>query len=105
MTQSKNISIAVLCVSAVILGTILVLTLLTAPAAANTPSIGANYLMFTGRVTGNDDFLYIVQPATGQMKVYTYNSGANKIEWVDKIELDQRFKEAVGGRAKVPAGP
>lgn len=105
MTQPKNISIAVLCVSAVILGTILVLTQLTTPASANTPSIGANYIMFTAKVTINDDALYIIHPATGQMNVYAYNLASDKIDPVDKVKLDQQFKNAAGGAAKVPAAP
>ena len=91
MKDSKNIAIAILCVSATILASAIFLT--STPAGANGPSIrGGDYIMVNGSYSNSLDLIYIIDTSQQKMLVYAVDAIQNRIELKDQLLLKQEFK-------------
>jgi hypothetical protein len=95
MTDNKNVTLAVLSVSAAILLTILVTMHLTQPAYAAGATIrGGNYIVTTGAFSDRLDIIYVINTAQQKLNAYVidYHPGAdNQIILQDSINLKQAF--------------
>ena len=69
MKDPKNMTIAMLCVSAAILTTVLILAG-GQPAMADAPVAGGDYIIVTGAYSNNIDLLYIIDRTQQTMNAY-----------------------------------
>ena len=100
MKDPKNLTIAMLCVSAAILATVLFLLLAADQARADTPVRGGDYIMVTGAYSGLIDLLYIVDRS--QQKLNAYALDLNRRDLLIKSQVNlkltfQRGRAAAGG--------
>ena len=72
MKDPKNMTIGMLCVSAVILMTVLVLAD-RQPAMADAPVAGGDYIIVTGAYSKNIDLLYVIDRTQQTMNAYVLN--------------------------------
>ena len=86
MNDPKNLTIAMLCVSATILVTVLSLLPTTEQARADTPVRGGDYIMVTGAYSSLIDLLYVVDRS--QQKLNAYVLDMNKGELVPKSQVN-----------------
>ena len=93
MKDSKNVTIALLCVSAAILATVLVLTQVSTPARAEGPVKGGDYIMVTGAYNKNEDLVYIVDIAQQKMNVYHLVIRDRALKLRDQVNLKLAFRE------------
>lgn len=94
MKDTKNITIALLCVSAVILSTVLVLLHVSAtPAQADTGLRGGDYIMVTGSVSKSEDAIYIFDIAKQKLNVYTLERQDKKLKLRRQVNLKLLFKD------------
>lgn len=93
MKDTKNILITLLCISAVMLGTILVLVNASTPAYASPPVRGGNYIMVNGALSGGLDLIYVINLASQQLNVYGVDSVQNSMTLVDTVNLKTEFKK------------
>ena len=68
MKDPKNITIAMLCVSAAILTTVLVLA--RQPAMADTPAAAGDYIVVTGAYSEDIDLLYVIDRSQQTINAY-----------------------------------
>lgn len=95
MHDKTNITIAMLIVSAAILGGMMLAGTLTAPATAATPIRGGDYIMVTGSYLGAIDILYVLDIAAGKMNAYvTHPVEPFSLTLKDQINLKQAFVQA-----------
>ena len=93
MKDTKNILITMLCISAVMLGAILVLVNASTPAYASSPVRGGNYIMVNGAIGGGLDLIYVINVASQQLNVYGVDAGHNSMTLVDTVNLKAEFKK------------
>ncbi len=93
MKDNKNITIAMLCVSAAILVTVLVLTYDSNQALADTSIRGGDYIMVTGNYSKTLDLLYVIDIAQQKINVYTLDEQNNALKMLDQANLKQVFKD------------
>ena len=98
MNDSKNITIGLLCVSAAILTTVLILGGGRQAHGTGVGATGGEYIMFTGEVTGSTDMLYVVDLTVKKMNAYHFNPMQNVIEMKDQVDLAKVFREANPGK-------
>lgn len=95
MTENKNVTIAILSVSAAILLTILATMHLTQPAYAGPTVRGGDYIVTTGAYSNRVEIVYVINTAQQKINAYVidYNAGAanNQIILQDSINLKQAF--------------
>jgi hypothetical protein len=94
MTDTKNVTLAILSVSAAILLTILVTFHLTQPAYAGTTVRGGDYIVATGAFSDRVDIIYVINTAQQKLNAYVidYHPGTpNNIILQDSISLRQAF--------------
>lgn len=92
MQDTQNATIAVLCVSAAILASVLALMLLTAPAKADSPTVGGEYVMITGAYGSGTDILYIVDLRAQRLNAYAFDRNNNSIRLADQVNLERAFR-------------
>ena len=92
MNDTRNITIAVLCVSATMLATVLGLLILSGPARADTPVAGGDYIMFTGASSGANDMLYVIDQRAGKLNAYRYERNDNRIKREEHVDLKKLFR-------------
>ncbi len=92
MKDNKNITIAMLCVSAAILATVLVLTYNSNQALADTSIRGGDYIMVTGNYSKSLDLLYVIDIAQQKINVYALDEQNNTLKMLDQVNLKQVFK-------------
>lgn len=95
MKDNKNVTIAILSVSAAILLTILVTMHLTTPAYASTSIRGGDYIMCTGAYSSGTDILYVVNTAQQKVNAYVVDiTHPDKPELIlrDTVNLKLAFK-------------
>ena len=98
MKDSQNITIALLCVSAAVLGTMVAWTYHAEEAqAAGVSASAGEYIMFTGEVTATTDMLYIIDLTKKRMNAYVFEPMANVIELKDQVDLGKAFRQAGAG--------
>ena len=99
MNDTKNITIALLCVSAAILLTLAIIVNTDERAEAKGVSATAGeYVMFTGQVTGSTDMLYVVDLTKKRMNAYHFDPMQNVISMKDQVDLGKAFREANAGK-------
>ena len=112
MKDPKNLSIALLCVSATVLATALALppraapapahadVLATAfallpgtaaPAHADTPVRGGDYIMITGAYSDSVDLLYVIDVVAQKVNTYVFNPQTNELVLRDQFDLKPVF--------------
>ena len=93
MTNTRNLTIAILCVSAAIMGAML-LVLHTPPVAQATEVRGGDYIMLTGHFTDTQEALYVVDTAQQKLNVYTFRTERNELQLRDSLPLARIFGTA-----------
>ncbi|KPK78982.1 MAG: hypothetical protein AMJ81_14040 [Phycisphaerae bacterium SM23_33] len=91
MKDTQNTTIAVLCVSAAILATVLIVTGLSGPARADSPVAGGEYIMITGAYSSGTDILYIVDLRVQRLHAYAFDRTNNSIRLADSVNLERAF--------------
>ena len=95
--NTKNLTLAILCVSAAIMGTMLVV-LHTTPVALATEVRGGDYIMVTGRFTDVQEALYVVDTAQQKLNVYNFDMVHNAIQLRDSLPLNRVFSASAGAK-------
>ncbi len=91
MRDPKNLTIAILCVLAVVFGAAVYFA---QTASANSAVTRAgDYIIFTGQVDNGTDMLYVIDVAEGKMNAYELAPSNNTGSMVlrDQINLQQVF--------------
>jgi hypothetical protein len=91
--QSKDFTIGVLSITAVILltGFILIDALAPSPAvAAGQSAITGDYIISTGQLDDITDLVYVLDSGAQRMNVYGYDVLANNLELIQQIDVRQR---------------
>ena len=73
MNTPKNYTIALLCLSAIILATVVCLLYRTNTALGNPPDRGGDYLMLSGAYSDQLDLVYIIDRSQQKLNVYVLN--------------------------------
>jgi len=91
--DSKNIIIAVLSVTAVVLFCTLVLvhTSEKSIAWADTVDRGGDYVLVTGAFSDTNEALYVVDGFNDRLNVYQYDPNRNRIVLFDRKDLQTYF--------------
>lgn len=92
MKDPKNLTIAMLCVSAAILATALLLLPAADEARADTPVRGGDYIMITGAYSASTDLLYVLDLATQRINTYVFNPQNNDLILRHQLNLKPVFK-------------
>lgn len=93
MRDPKNLTIALLCVSATLLATVLVLLGAAGqPAYADTPVRGGDYIMITGAYSDSTDLLYVLDVATQRINTYVFNPQNNDLILRHQFNLTPVFR-------------
>ncbi len=93
MRDPKNLTIALLCVSAAILGTALLLSMTVAtPAYGETPVRAGDYILLTGAYSDSTDLIYVTDVAAQKINTYVFNPASNELLLRDQFNLVPAFK-------------
>lgn len=95
--NTKNLTIAILCVSAAIMGAMLVV-LHSTPAAMADQVRGGDYIMVTARFTDSQEALYIVDTAQQKVNVYNFDMVRNNLQLRDSLPLGRVFGTGAAAR-------
>ena len=93
MKDTKNVTIAMLCVSAAILATVMALSYNSNQALADTSIRGGDYIMVTGNLSKSLDLLYVLDIAAQKINVYALDENENAVKMYDQVNLKQVFKK------------
>jgi hypothetical protein len=96
MKDPKNLTISLLCVSAAILASILIVLYTNTPAPAASPARGGDYIMITGSVTNSLDLLYIFDLAALRVNTYVFNPIKDELILKDQTKLTLVFRPTAG---------
>jgi len=93
MKNTQNITIALLLVTAAVLGSLVVATYVntSSPAYADTAVSKYNYIMCTGAWSQSQDFLYVINIGERKMNVYFLDQNRNALEVIGQADLRQAF--------------
>lgn len=95
MKDPKNLTISLLCVSAAILATALLLAHVTAgDARADVPVRVGDYIMVTASASTTVDLVYVIDMAVNKINVYSYIDGRNELRLWDQGNLQLIFRPA-----------
>ena len=95
MTESKNLTIVLLCVSATVLATVLVLVNQTAaPAYADTPVRAGDYIMIAGEYSESTDLVYVVDIVAQKVNTYVFNPASNELILRHDFNLKPVFQQS-----------
>ncbi len=95
MKDPKNLTISLLCVSAAILATALLLAHVTADSArADVPVRVGDYIMVTASASTTVDLLYVIDMAVNKINVYSYIDGRKELKLWDQGNLQLIFRPA-----------
>jgi len=104
MNDKQNATIAVLCITAMLLAAALLLLRPAEPAlAAGSESRGGDYSMVTARLSGSRDALIVVDSAAKKLNVYGLNRDG-RIDLDPGLSLDLAREFAVAERG-IGGGP
>ena len=93
MKNTQNATIAVLCVSAAILATVVVLMhVSTDTALADAAVRGGDYIMVTGAYSKSTDIVYIIDGQRQMLNAYVTNVQDGRITIKDQVNLRLLFK-------------
>ena len=93
MNDSRNIVLALLCVSAAVLGTLVAVTWNDRAEATGVAAAGGEYIMFTGEVSASIDMLYVVDLTKRRMNAYHWDTRENVLSLKDQADLAKAFRE------------
>ena len=91
MKDTKNLTIAALCVSATILATVLVLMDVSGQAYADAPTRGGEYVAVTGAFSRSTDILYVLDLRVQKINAYVYDRQNKTISRADQVDLRRAF--------------
>ena len=94
MKDPKNLTIAMLCVSAAILATALLLLPAADEARADTPVRGGDYIMVTGAYSSLIDLLYVVDRSEQKLNAYVLDLTRGDLLVKSQINLKLTFRRA-----------
>ena len=94
MKDPKNLTIAMLCVSAAVLATALLLLPGADEARADTPVAGGDYIMVTGSYSGLIDLLYIVDRSQQKLNAYVLDLNRGDLIVKSQVNLKLAFQRA-----------
>ena len=94
MNDPKNLTIAMLCVSAAILATVLSLL---PQATADTPVRGGDYIMVTGAYSSHIDLLYVVDRSQQRLNAYALDLARNDLLFKSQVNLKLVFQRGRAG--------
>lgn len=101
MRNTTNATLAVLAVTATILGVVLVMLHVSAPAYAVGSSVsGGDYMMATGLINPNREALYVIDLTVQKMNTYEWDVQAKNLEMRAQVNLKNAF--AAGAAPKGP---
>jgi hypothetical protein len=89
MKDPKNLTIATLCITAVILmlGLVMITTRPAVVQAGEVSSYGGDFTVTVGGITRDTEMLYIIDNTTQRLLVYGINRANGKAVIADKAEL------------------
>lgn len=94
MHDSKNLSIGVLSVTAMIL----LVGVIFATLGGQSPALaigqtdrGGDYIVVTGQFTQNSELIYVMDAATRQLNVYGYDTTRRQTMFWDSLDLTKVF--------------
>lgn len=102
-TDTKNVTIALLTITAVMLGLLVMGTVRENQAYAASPAAAGRYIMITSQFSQYTDLLYIIDVLDQNINVYAYNQQTRRLEPVDQVDLRKAFRtvsESEGSRNK-----
>jgi len=109
MKNSKNTTIAVLCVTAALLGSAVLYVHYNLPEtqAASSQSVAGDYLMVTGAVSGSMDMLYVTDTVTQKMNAYQVDLRNRSIALAPKstVDIKKMVADATAARSGRPKPP
>lgn len=97
MTDSKNITIALLLVTASILGAMLVSSFLAennVAQASQTSVRQGDYIMTSGQITPSRELVYVLDIAARRLNVYFPDINNERIDLVDRVNLERAFAKS-----------
>lgn len=93
MFQNKNLTIAVLSITAVIL---LVGSIISggnnSAMAIGQLDRGGDYVLLTGQFSENNELVYITDAAAKRMNVYSYDATTRQLVIWDSVDLNREFQ-------------
>ena len=94
MNDSKNITIVMLLLSAVVLSVLLLASIQTAAPvqAGNTSARFGDYVMAPGARAKSFDNLYVIDVLQKRLNVYSADPNRKRVEILDTVDLAQYFK-------------
>lgn len=94
MKKHENLIIAALVLTAGILSTVLVWSLVATPeqAYADTSVRGGDYIVGTGAWSASRDLLYIINRSQRQLNVYAIDQNSKSLNRVQRLNLAEVFK-------------
>ena len=91
MTDTKNVSIALLTITAVLLGLVLMGTIGENKAYAGAAASAGRYVMINGQNGTYTDLIYVIDVYDQTINVYAYNRKTNRIAPADQVDLRKAF--------------
>jgi len=93
MTDNKNLTIMVLCVSAAVLATALVVTSVSDRALADASTRGGDYIWVAGEYSAQRDLIYVVDLAAQKMNTYRVTPKLDALQLRDQVDLKKQFQK------------
>ena len=91
MNDSKNVTIVMLLISAVVL-TVLMLATMQTTEGGNSSSRFGDYVMSPGARADSFDNLYVIDVLQKRLNVYSTDPNKRRLEILDSIDLTQYFQ-------------
>ncbi len=103
-TNTKNVSIALLTITAVVLGLLLAGIVRENQAYAASPAAGGRYIMITAQYSAYVDLLCVIEVLDQKINVYAYNQKTRGIDPVDQTDLRKAFRTVPQSKRKPRRG-
>lgn len=106
--NTKDLTIGILAVTAVVLFVALVLLHALAPQpalAAGQSVTGGQYVVSTQRIDDNSELLVIMNTSVQAMNYYIFNNATRQIELLQTIDVQDLRRRAGGGMRGAPGAP
>ncbi len=100
MKDPRNTTIAVLCVTACLMGLAAWYITGSTAEAASSQTVATDYIMVTGSISGSEDLLYVIDTVSQRMNGYQIDRRAGAILLVPKsvVNLKNAFDKASAAR-------
>ncbi len=99
--NTKNVTIALLTISAVLLGLVFVGSMNDNQAYAEAAAVGGRYLMINAENGSFTDMIFVIDIFDQTINVYIYNRQTHRLEPADQVDLRKAFRASAAGR--IPA--